>query len=330
MNTLDPWGPLDWVLQHAPVFSSHAFCLGSVAPEDRCTAAPQLFSAVSASRVGVVRIVDPPSSFTERINQKTEINWALIDRPNVRRYELPLFASDQGLFETLTQLLTDADHPETVVLDVTCLPKRLFFFYLKLLLRDDSVRNVLVTYTLPGVAGYPASHLSGNPDELRALPGFAPTFEPTTLVISVGFESLGLPHFLSEYRDRNRRIVLLVPFPPGQPHAQRTWQTLQKLGVRDLGGDTRRIAALDMFDTVRQLRAIEESETARAAEGSTVSVALAPYGPKPMSVGMALYAIEAGAPVFYTQPKEYHPDYSSGRGDTWAYVIKYGGGRIEV
>jgi hypothetical protein len=239
-------------------------------------------------------------------------------------------ATDQILFETFSSALDASGAKDTVILDVTCLPKRYFFFFIKLLLRNADIKNVLIAYTQPGIGGYASPHLSENPDEVRALPGFAPTGEPTTLVVSVGFESLGLPQFLSEYRDKQRRIVLLMPFPPGQPYAQRTWQTLQKFGVSDIGNNTRRIAAIDAFDAVRQLQAIEEAERARAIEPGLVRLALAPYGPKPISVGMALYAIMSDAPVFYTQPKQYHPDYSSGTGESWGYVIKYNGNQIDL
>lgn len=58
---------------------------------------------------------------------------------------------------------------------------------------------------------------------------------------------------------------------------------------------------------------------------------LAPYGPKPMSVGMAIYATMTESPVYYTQPKIYHPDYSAGisilngRPEIYTYCLKLGG-----
>ena len=40
---------------------------------------------------------------------------------------------------------------------------------------------------------------------------------------------------------------------------------------------------------------------------------------------MVLYATKHDQGLFYTQPKSYHPDYSIGYGDTWAYVLKWKG-----
>lgn len=50
---------------------------------------------------------------------------------------------------------------------------------------------------------------------------------------------------------------------------------------------------------------------------------LAPFGPKPHTLGMALFAIENDCGLYYTQPKSYNPDYSLSQGESWAYVVKW-------
>ena len=50
--------------------------------------------------------------------------------------------------------------------------------------------------------------------------------------------------------------------------------------------------------------------------------ALAPYGRKAYIAVNVPYAIKFGSPVFYTQPRIYHPDYTIGIGSSWGYSLK--------
>jgi hypothetical protein len=52
---------------------------------------------------------------------------------------------------------------------------------------------------------------------------------------------------------------------------------------------------------------------------------LAPFGPKPHSLGMILFALKHDRALIYSQPKSYNPDFSQGIGETWAYVVKWDG-----
>jgi hypothetical protein len=55
------------------------------------------------------------------------------------------------------------------------------------------------------------------------------------------------------------------------------------------------------------------------------SLSLAPFGPKPHTLGMALFATKHDLSLWYTQPKVYHPDYTRGSGDTRWYAAKWRG-----
>ncbi len=59
--------------------------------------------------------------------------------------------------------------------------------------------------------------------------------------------------------------------------------------------------------------------------GNGERLSLAPFGPKPHTLGMAMFAIKFDASVWYTQPKVYHPEYSRGIGDSWWYAVKWQG-----
>jgi hypothetical protein len=51
----------------------------------------------------------------------------------------------------------------------------------------------------------------------------------------------------------------------------------------------------------------------------------APFGVKPHTLAMTLFAIRHECSLVYTQPKSYNPKYTKGQGSTRAYVIKWNG-----
>ncbi|MCY3818894.1 MAG: hypothetical protein OXH52_05955 [Gammaproteobacteria bacterium] len=281
----------------------------------------------------MLRVDDPPSGHSTAIQAALVRRRAALAARNVAYTELgaDLLATDQRIADVFhTAVGTLPRRPSALWLDISSMPKRYFFLWLKLALNSADIETVLVTYSQPTPGGYVDAHLAEDPEDLRPLPGYTSIVEPSTLVVAVGFESLGLPQFLSEYRDRQRRIVVFIPFPPGQPYAQRIWQTVQRLGLSTVGPDSRRVATLDAFETVRQLDAVLAGDQATADRREQVSVALAPYGPKPVSLGMCLFAMERDAAVFYTQPRSYHPAYTSGTGPSWGYLLKFGGRRLKL
>ena len=76
----------------------------------------------------------------------------------------------------------------------------------------------------------------------------------------------------------------------------------------------------DAFDHIRQL-----------CGAGTRGAILAPFGPKPMSLAMALYAALSKDVVLYTQPTVYDPWYSTGVSivdgeiNSHAYLIRTNG-----
>jgi hypothetical protein len=327
--SFDPWGPIDWLVTvGGAAVTENVLCLGSLSFEERSVAVPIFLSQRGAAQIHLLKINDPSSRHTTKIEQEIVARRATLLASGVRFAETTcdLLATDEEIAQVFrTAVATARRQPTCLWLDISSMPKRYFFLMVKLALLDARVETLITTYTQPTPAGYVDAHLAEDPDDLRPLPGYASIVDPTTLVIAVGFESLGLPQFLSEYRDKSRRIIVFIPFPPGQPYAQRIWQAVQRLGLKTVGPDARRVAALDAFETARQLEAVLAAEQARAGAATAVSLALAPYGPKPMSLGMCLFAINRDAPVFYTQPKSYHPHYTSGIGQSWGYLLKLRG-----
>ena len=331
--SLDPWGPLAWLVSKDPTLSQNVLCLGALSFEERSVAVPVIANQIANSKIRLLRIDDPPSKHSPAIQATLVLRRDALAAHNVTYTEVgaDLLATDQEIADAFYATVAESPRrPVSFWLDISSMPKRYFFLVLKLALANSDIETVLVTYSQPAPGGYVDAHLAEDPDDLRPLPGYTSIVEPSTLVVAVGFESLGLPQFLNEYRDRRRRIVVFIPFPPGQPYAQRIWQTVQHLGLSTQGPDSRRVATLDAFETVRQLGAVLAVEQANFSHPESVSVALAPYGPKPVSLGMCLFAIERDAAVFYTQPKCYHPAYTSGTGESWAYLVKFCGNRLNL
>jgi len=269
----------------------------------------------------MVRVRDAESIYTERIDAKVAHNRAEL-RATLDVSEeatLGLFADDQEISDTLSRLLDDVGPDSDVVLDISCLPKRFFFLMVKLVLGMRRIETLIVTYTQAQGAGYTYDQLAGDPEDVKAIPGFVPVEdEPEMLVVGLGFEPLGLAQLIGEYRDRERDIRVLLPFPPGQPYSRRIWRSLHSLGL-DGRNQIHRVSAMDSFESCSAIGSI--------AEGQNTAPALAPYGPKPVSLGMCLYAIREMSPVFYTQPRFYHPEYTVGVGECWAYCLKMNGRR---
>jgi hypothetical protein len=78
------------------------------------------------------------------------------------------------------------------------------------------------------------------------------------------------------------------------------------------------IEAIAAYDVEQVLLQIEKWADARCG------VQLAPFGPKPHAVAMALYASQGvDMPLIYAQPRLYNPPYSFGSGDCYGYVVKW-------
>lgn len=134
-------------------------------------------------------------------------------------------------------------------------------------------------------------------------------------IVGVGFAPLGLGDLLiGQYKDAE--VKLLFPHPPGPPNYRRNWDFVRKI-VSSFPSvslnEMQRVHALDVsdaFDKICQL-----------TNYGNYSTILAPYGSKPISLAMALYSIEQGVAAYYTQPRFYSANYSSGIKETYGYWI---------
>jgi len=197
------------------------------------------------------------------------------------------------------------DAGDSIILDITSFPKRFFFPILRVLARSQDVQNLLLTYTSPESYAPDNEPLYENIEPWRALAGFggAEILE-AQWIVSVGFLVESLRNYSVGAQDA--KMKLLIPFPSSLSSLQRTWASVANLETdhRDGRLEKFRVDPLDMsaaFDRICQI-----------AGNPFRPVAFAPFGPKPTSAAMCLFAIQKNSPVHYSQPMVYHPEYSRG------------------
>ncbi len=326
-----PWGRLDWLMGHIPL--RKLSILGSIATGDRSLATwCVLHSRSFCAYVRMLQIADVPTPL-----------WG--DEPKRRLGErkneyLHLGGTKESItncdirdnLEDISQYTSEFINcvRGDIVIDISTLPKRFFFFIIKKILQETQDNTVVVTYTRPETYDK-ANPLAVDPGPWKFLPGFQKVCldngKGDILIVGLGYEPLGLPQFLREGEFSWNRARLLFPFPSVPTGYLRNWEFVRNLDseVGPYSHDPIRVNGFDVsaiFDII-----LRESDNGKE------SVVFAPYGPKPMSLAMCLYASShpENSAVYYTQPKSYNPNYSSGvrkiqnNLDILAYCIRLNG-----
>lgn len=211
----------------------------------------------------------------------------------------------------------------SVIFDITSFPKRFFFPILRTLATSRNIRDLILTYTSPRVYADDAP-LYEEIEEFRVLPGFGGSNVGAEMwIVSVGFLVEKLRRYVGD--NPNTEMKLLIPFPAPLAVLKRTWESVANLEREhsDRRFTKHRVETLDMsaaFDRINSL-----------VGNQGKAIAFAPFGPKPTSAAMCLYAIQQDSSVHYPQPTVYHPEYSKGIKDddpevaVSAYWIKHEG-----
>ena len=328
-----PWGRLGWVLDHLEGEPWHLVsCHGT---EERCFATLQ--ELASRELLGSVTLIDiaepdghPRAEEMATLKAAREVELADLSP------EIPVERLAHRLLEPFHRIVDNtravAANHERIVLDITALPKRFFFPILKIILKTPSVVDVLVTYTM--AESYAAGDLHEDIQSPEFLPLFAPDMAADNgqrqgLIVSVGFESSGVIQII-EANDYSP-VTVLFSYPAPPPFFGRNWDFLRNASK---SVDPRHLtlkgtSAIDVavvFDTL----------ATKVADSEGVCIC-APFGPKPVSLAMALFVIGPGSgqsAITYTQPKHYSPRYSSGvlsdgRGAViYGYPVVLGGERL--
>ncbi len=322
-----PWGLLPPILDafrmiRPPVLVS---CLSF---EERCAAVP-LMLAGARSRHHLVQLDCVEGAFPDysrEIERLASANEALMAGAGpVQKSRMGLLAPEDELIGLAQAVGSEA--AKSVILDITSFPKRYFCFLVKQILADARVSNLLVTYT--EATAYDPEHIATDPLPCDYLPGYLgplpakstddSSAQTKTLVLSVGFESFSLRSVLEQHKREIGEVHFLMPFPPDGRSTKRTWLTLMQVSESSpemVRGHRDVVAAWDAERVFHQLEYLSQQ---------CAGLVLAPFGPKPHTFGMALFALRHGAGMYYTQPQSYNPRYSTGIGQSWAYVAKWEG-----
>ncbi len=317
-----PWGLLDWTLSiTAP---RQWFFIGALGTEDRSLEAWKWVKALGLEKGRALIQVDPIDA--TRFCAPTRVSLIR------RRAEFVALGGSVGDIESLGLLAEKheiealahklSDKSASVILDISSLPKRFFFLLLRAFRQSEGIRDLVVAYTCP--KEYQSEDkLSEGAEKWDYLPGFLGTEKKELLVAAVGFMVESLQGHLSG-NEAHKAVQLLIPFPAPPSAIRRSWQSVFTLhtGRNSEKFAKHRVDANDMsaaFDRICSL-------------GRDVdAVAFAPFGPKPISAAMCLYADQCDSAVHYPQPHGYNPDYSLGvatvdqKPFVNAYWIKHGG-----
>jgi len=317
-NHFRPWGQLDWVFNK--IQNKDWSLLGCLSTEERCLASFHLIKArAKLDRLFFLQIKDPPSKFTkitteiikERRNDFISLGGKTDEIEKHELFEIP----DKFVDSTIQFIKNSAGN---IIMDISSFPKRFFFPIVRLLMRSTNIKNLIITYSVP--EKYSPNDLAEDPQTWLPLPLFGPQKFPEPEVkvalVGVGFIAFGLPELLkNEYNKAS--VKLFFPFPPGPPTYQRTWEFVRQIEKYFPLQDSNqiiRVGALDVSTTF--------SHICNETSAGKKKAIFAPYGPKPISLAMCIYASLTDSPVYYTQPKTYNPDYCNG--------IKYLNGVPEI
>lgn len=299
-----PWGSIGSVLSLTDSKTWHL--IGAIGTEERSLCAwreMRRLGCIQGEFFAEVHDVDS-DKYRDRnqralATRRDEFNQSGGSPAGISKFELMAELFQIAQFANLA-----AQAGPSIVLDVTSFPKRYFFPILRALVKKTSVRNLLVTYTSPASYADDAP-LYENIESWKTLPGFGGTGGKTDAwVVSVGFLIESLRHYVVDHPQEKMNV--LIPFPAPLSALRRTWSSVANLeqGILDGRFAKFRVDTLDLsaaFDRIVSLGMNPARE-----------LAFAPFGPKPTSVAMCLYALQKESSVHYAQPTVYHPDYSCG------------------
>jgi hypothetical protein len=317
-----PWGTLQWILSKISVPKWDLVgCLGTEFRSIEVFRRMYKFDCLDTIKLLCVLDTDYDySALSQKMikARKDEIS-AITPRFND-------IIEDHFILETHDKILSPIEGfiegKKNIVLDVSSMPKRFFFPILKTLLFTDVIENILVTYTVP--KKYHEGKLARNLTGWSHLPLFSggpKNYDPPAMLcIGVGFDPMGILTEISP-EAHGVPIKFLFPFPAPLPSTQRAWEfvrSIEKGRNKGRGNlDVLRVEAKNPSDTFNRLKNLTNNLNKR--------IELAPFGPKAISVAMCIFASLTDSEVFYTQPKEYAPDYSEGVSEIYAYCIKLNG-----
>jgi hypothetical protein len=319
-----PWGDIEWTLSLSKPRDWHF--IGVIGTEERSLCARNLLRSMNGLHSESLALIRDAKSDKHTATAESMISQRIEfflskggDAASILDFSI---MAELYLIQNFARKAIASGQP--LVLDITSLPKRFFFPMIREFIKNDSVRDLILTYTSPHSYADDAP-LYEEIEPWKYLPGFIGEETGSELwIVSIGFLVESLRKHLGDNLE-NEKIKVLIPFPAPLAILRRTWISVFQL-EKDQPDDRfekHRVDTLDIsaaFDRIVSL-----------TRDSSKPVAFAPFGPKPTSVAMCLYAIEKNSAVHYPQPTVYNPNYSIGirnndpKSAVKAYWIKHDG-----
>lgn len=324
--SIKPWGPIEWLLPKIKINKWHVITSSSF--EDRCIGLTKWgkSSEFKIASVTLLRLTNPASDLWDAAQPAIERNFAafgeILGQIPVNLVKGELLAMPGTLAKGA---ILNPDNFESVILDVTTIPKRFFLFAMQQLMRSNVVKNLVITYTR--AQEYPEAALCENALPPTAIQGFArisAVDNSPRLIVGVGYMPLSVEDLVEQAK--NVKLDFIFPFPPASPAFRRNWDLLAMLMPTSPPRNTEihRVYGMDAFEVCERIK----------AWGVSRDLDMLPLGPKPHALGMAMAAmrLDGRSEILYSQPQAYRPNYSSGiaedsngRPQIMAYCLKLNG-----
>ncbi len=331
MTSFRPWGHIDWLLPRTG--GDRWSLIGCVGTEERSTAIATHIGRKMLDCAEMLIIRDPDPLDRQETETRLQHRSQKLLEAGFRESEL----SGALLLSNIEEIRRPAERLASrncrrVIIDITSMPKRWFFPLVQGLLLDSSFTDIIATYCS---AGEYAEQLSESVAPLRVLPGFFAEDGRTqhgSIIVGIGFEPISLMPLLSDHT--SDKIRLIFPFPPGPPGHRKNWMFVKQIEELTEGEslDPPDRVHIHMYDCPQIFDAL-----CKMTDAGKLSSALAPYGPKTVSLAMCLFSIAATkaglarVPAYYAQPQRYAIDYTTGVGlrgsspDVTGYCLRLGG-----
>ena len=304
-----PWGNIDWIMSKLDKIDQWNF-LGSISAEERSLGAWNwLMDNKKIKNYEMWLINDPknpPSPYRDIFNEECEQRIQQYEDKGGQGYcEFELLESDTNASACFNSFIKQADG--NVIIDISTMPKRWFFPIIRDCLTDNCIKNLLVMYTIPK---HYSKKQGEDPMPWKYFPSFGELPEREQLekifIISAGYQPLSLPMWISNYE--SSKIYILFPFPASISGYPRAWDFIRTIeSDRDTIENSRIVYVPgynlpEIYSTICKIMDQEEGK----------EPIFSPYGPKPVSLAIAMIASQSSCPVGYTQPAYYNPYYSTG------------------
>lgn len=309
------WGNIDDIFSGMP--DGEWSMIGCISTEERCTGLARWFGAYGLiiDQLLIEVAHRPPPTEEHLVQQKIDANRAIFLQNGTSPNEIHHISIDApfGEFERAIVNYLERSDVQNLVIDITSMPQKMLFFLTKLLRNGyRNIENIIMVYAEPDK--YDRKALVANHEPWDALPGFRLQRDSTSdrkTVVAIGYDPMGLPEEVNSPEFNEGTTSFLFPFPAQPDRVARNWSFIRQIfpNVESQRLDIKRVDGMnvpEIFDELCGLGGFGD-----------VALTLAPFGPKPVSLAMALYASkfstgECGTAVFYTHPLYKNPNYSTG------------------